>query len=49
MKIKFSSNDNLPIKKMLKLHNLTVIVLSVFEKDGKYYPQLFLGECLYGL
>ena len=26
---------------------LTVIIRSVFEDDGKYYPQVFLGECLY--
>ena len=37
MKIKFSSDDNLPLNKILKLHNLTTIVRSVFEEDGKYY------------
>ena len=47
MKIKFKSDDNLPLNKMLKLHMLTVIVRSVFEEDGKYYPQVFLDECLY--
>ena len=26
---------------------LTRVVTSVFEKDGKYYPQIFLDECLY--
>ena len=26
---------------------LTIVVTSVFEKDGKYYPQIFLDECLY--
>ena len=41
MKIKFISDDNLPLNKMLKLHMLTVIVRSVFEKDGKYYPKFF--------
>ena len=30
------------------LHMLAVIVRSVFEEDGKYYPQ-FLDECLYEL
>ena len=34
MKIKFNSDDNLPLNKMLKLHMLTVTVRSVFEKDG---------------
>ena len=40
MKINFNSDDNLPLSKILKLHMLTVIVRSVFEKDGKYYPQV---------
>ena len=34
MKIKFNSDDNLPLNKMLKLHMLTVTVRFVFEKDG---------------
>ena len=46
-KIKFNSDDNLPLNKMLKLHMLTVIIRSVFEEDGKYYPQVFLGGSLY--
>ena len=46
-KIKFNSEDNLPLNKMLKLHMLTVIVRSVFEENGKYYPQVFLGGSLY--
>ena len=45
MKIKFNSDDNLPFKKMLTFHMLTVIVRSVFE-DGKYYPQVFLNKYL---
>ena len=47
MKIKINSDDNLSLNKMLKLHLLRVIVRSVFEKDGKYYPLVFLDECLY--
>ena len=46
-KIKFNSEDNLPLNKMLKLHMLTVIARSVFEENGKYYPQVFLGGSLY--
>ena len=49
MKIKFNSDDNLPLNKTLKLHNITIIVRSVFKEDGKYYPQVFLDECLYAL
>ena len=47
MKIKFNSDDDLPLNKALKLHMLTIIFRSVFEGDGKYYPQVFLDECLY--
>ena len=49
MKTKFNSDDNLPINKILKLHNLTIIIRSVFGEDEKYYPQVFLDECLYEL
>ena len=47
MKIKLNSDDNLSLNKTLKLRNLTVIIRSVFKEDGKYYPQIFLDECLY--
>ena len=41
MKIKFNSDDSLPLNKTLKLHNMTIMVQSVFEEYGKYYPQVF--------
>ena len=47
MKTKFNSDDNLPLNKILKFHMLTIIVRSVFEEDGKYYPQVFLNQCLW--
>ena len=47
MKIKFNSDDNLPLNSQLKFLSVTIIVRSVFEEDGKYYPQVFLDECLY--
>ena len=46
MKIKFNSDNNLPLNDMLMLHMLTVIVISIFKVDGKYYPQVFLDVCL---
>ena len=49
MKIKFNSNYNLPLNIILKLHSLTIAVRSAFQEDGKYYPQVFLDECLYEL
>ena len=47
MKIKFNTDDNLPLNKPLKLHLLTIIVRCIFEEDGKFYPQLYLDDCLY--
>ena len=41
MKITFNSDDNLPLNKPLKLHNLTIVFRSVFQEDHKYYPQIF--------
>ena len=41
MKIKYNSGDNLSLNKVLKFHNLRVIIRSVFEEDSKYYPQVF--------
>ena len=49
MKIKFNWNDDFPLNKILKLHNLTVVVKSFFQEDNKYYPQVFLDECFYEL
>ena len=40
MKITFDADDNVPLNKQLQLDMLTVIVRSVFEEDGKFYPQL---------
>ena len=47
-KIKFNSNDDLPLNKLLKCHNMIMIIRSVFE-DGKLYPQVYLDDTLYEL
>ena len=41
-KIKFESNDDLPLNKPIKLRNVTI-------KNCKLYPPLFLHEALYEL
>ena len=47
MKIKFNSDDELPLNKSLKFHAMTIIIRSVFEEDGKLYPQFVLDDALY--
>ena len=47
MKIKFNSDDDLPLNKPLKFHLMTITIRSVFKEDGKLYPQVFLDDTLY--
>ena len=28
---------------------MTIVIRSIFLEDGKYYPEVYLGECLYEL
>ena len=49
MKIKFNSDDDLPLNKTLKFHNVSITIRSVFKEDGKLYPQVFLDDTLYEL
>ena len=47
MKIKFNSDDDVPLNKPLKFNAMTIIIRSAFEEDGKFYPQIFLDDTLY--
>ena len=47
MKIKFNSDDDIPLNKQLYFSTITVTIGNVFEKDSKYYPQVYLDDCLY--
>ena len=47
MKIKFNTNDNIILNKIIYFPTITIIIRSVTQKDGKYYPQFCLDDCLY--
>ena len=47
MKIKFNTDGNIPLNKIIYFPTITIIIRSAIKKYGKYYPQLFLDECLY--
>ena len=47
MKIKFHTDDNISLNKIIYSPTITIIIRSVTQKDDKYYPQIFLDECLY--
>ena len=47
MKIKFKSDDDLPLGKILNIPLCAIIVKYLFQENNKYYPQVFLHECFY--
>ena len=47
MKIRFESDDDLPLGKILNIPACVTIVRSVFQDNKNYYPQVFLHECFY--
>ena len=49
MKIKFNSDDELPLSKTIEIPSIIIVVRAVFHENNKYYPQDFLGESLYEL
>ena len=49
MKIRFESDDYLPLGKILNIPNLIIFAISAFQEDSKYYPQIYLHECVYEL
>ena len=48
-KIKFNSDDNLPLNKPLKLYYMTVTIRCVISEENKLYQQVFLDDTLYNL
>ena len=49
MKIKFESNNNLPIDNIGNIHQVKIIIRSVFAQNSKFYSQLFSDDALYEL
>ena len=47
MKIKFNTDDNIPLNKIIYLSTVTITIRSITKKDNKNYPQAFLDDCLY--
>ena len=49
MKIKFNSDDDLPLNKSLKFTLMTITIRCVLKENAKRYPQVFLDDILYEL
>ena len=48
-RIKFISNDNLPIGKLIYFPKITVTIRCVFKQGDLFYPQVYLDDALYQL
>ena len=46
-KLRFNSDVDLPLDTLIEFRSLVINVNCVIEKDGKYYPEIYLDECLY--
>ena len=46
MKIEFDSDKNILLNKKMEIPTVTIVVRAVCHENDKYYPQVFLDECL---
>ena len=46
IKIKLNSDDELPLNKTIEIRSMIIVVRAIFHENYKYYPQVFLDECL---
>ena len=49
MKIRFASDDGLPLRIIFKIPKLIMVTKFVYQKYNQYYPQVYLQEWLYQL
>ena len=49
IRLKFNSDVELPLDKLIKFHTLTVIVACVICKGNKFYPEIYVDEGIYEL
>ena len=46
-KFRFNSDIDLPLETLNEFHSQVIYVSCVIEKDNKYYPEIYLNDCLY--
>ena len=46
-KIRFSPDIDLSLRTLIQFKMLTIIIRCINKKDGKYYPEIYLDECMY--
>ena len=46
-KIRFNSDIDLPLGTLIQFKILTIVITCIIEKVDKYYPEIYLDECLH--
>ena len=46
-KFRFNSDMDLPLNTKIEFRSLVINISCIIEKDNKYYPEIYLDECLY--
>ena len=49
MKIKFNSDGEFSLNKMIEIPSMVIVFRTVFHENNRYYPQVFLDECWFDL
>ena len=44
MKIKFKTNDDLPLSKIISIPGCVIIISNIFKEDNEYHPQVLLHD-----
>ena len=47
LKIKLNPDKKLALNKTIEIPTMTIIIRAIFHENNKYYPQVFLDDCLY--
>ena len=47
MKVKFNSDDELPLNKTIGIPSMIIVLRVIFLENDQYYLHGFLDECLY--
>ena len=42
-------DSDIPTDKIIKIPSVTIVIMSLLEKDNKFYLELSLNHCLYKL
>ena len=46
-KIRFLTDDSLPLGKLIYFPTITIVIRCIFRQDEVFYPQVYLDDALY--